>query len=78
METLRKASNAIGRRMVKVEGEREIGVGEAIELWAAHIAFIAYRTTLTGGSRLIGMDYRKPVVYGKEQQAPVENEASST
>ncbi len=78
MEALSNVSKAVGRRMVKVEGDREVGVGEAAVLWAAHLVFTLARVNETGGGSKFGMDIGIPVVHGKKQQAPVENEASST
>lgn len=72
METLRKASNAIGSRMVEVKGEREIGVGEAVGLWASLLVFALVRINETGPDYSIGMYRTRPVVYGKEQQVPQE------
>ena len=48
MEILRNTSNAIGGRMVKVEGIREIGVGEAVGLWTAHLTFKLVQINETG------------------------------
>ena len=72
MEALRNASNAIGSHMVEVEGDREVGVGEAVGLWAAHIALTIIGVNEAGSEYTIGMHQTRPLVYDKEQQVTQE------
>ena len=74
MGRLRELSWNIGRRMVAAEGDVEISVGEAANLWLQHLVLKIYGVNETNagpgsieGGYSIGMGEKRPVVFGKEK-----------
>ena len=62
-ETLRRIDSSLGRKMVEVEGDTQVGVRRALSLWSEHLALKLFRMGYSSESETVGTGVRRPVVY---------------